>query len=63
MNSEKTIFTKHNGSKHIIYGLFVDDKMHTSSSGCDEIQDKFSDCQSFQVLKSSPISRLGFKLG
>jgi hypothetical protein len=31
VNSEKTIFMKHSGSKHIIHGLFVDDIMHIYS--------------------------------
>jgi hypothetical protein len=39
VNSEKTIFMKHSGSKYIIHGLFVDDMMHIYS--CDAIKDGF----------------------
>ena len=39
MNSEKTIFMKHEGAEYIIHGLFVDDMMHIFS--CDAMKDEF----------------------
>ncbi len=39
VNSEKTIFMKHEGEEWIMHRLFVDDMIHASTS--DNLRDKF----------------------
>ncbi len=39
VNSEKTMFIKHEGGHWIMHGLFVDDMIHASTS--DALRDQF----------------------